>query len=66
MTRLSVPEMSCGHCKTAVEKAIASVDPRAGVYVDLTTRHVSITGGSDTGALLAALKTAGYEATVSG
>lgn len=65
MTRLSVPDMTCGHCKASVEKAIASVDPAASVDVDLASRQVSLTSGAEIGKLLAALKTAGYEATVS-
>ena len=42
MTILSIPEMSCGHCKASVEKAVASVDPAAKVAVDLTTRRADI------------------------
>lgn len=37
MTKLNVPGMSCGHCKAAVEKAVAGVDPGAHVDVDLGT-----------------------------
>jgi copper chaperone len=63
MTILSIPEMSCGHCKASVEKAVASVDPAAKVAVDLTTRRVDVSSVSTTAALIAALKVAGYEAT---
>ena len=66
MTRLSVPDISCGHCKATVEKAIASVDPAASVDVDLASREVRLTSGAEVAALLAALKSAGYEATVTG
>ena len=62
MTRLSIPEMSCGHCKASVEKAVTSVDPAARVAVDLITRRVNISSISTTAALIAALKVAGYEA----
>ena len=34
--RLSVPDMSCGHCKAAVERAIAEKDATASVTVDLS------------------------------
>jgi hypothetical protein len=27
MITLNVPDMSCGHCKATVEKAVAGVDP---------------------------------------
>jgi len=64
MTKLNVPEMSCGHCKASVEKAVASVDASAGVAVDLENRTVEVSGSVDEAALLAALKGEGYEATV--
>ena len=63
MTEFHVPEMSCGHCKAAIENAVASVDPNAEVEVDLDTRRVRVTTASATGALLDAMKTAGYDAT---
>jgi copper chaperone len=42
MTKLNVPKMSCGHCKAAIEKAVADVDADARVSVDLENRTVSI------------------------
>ena len=38
MTLLSVPDMSCGHCKASVEAALAPLPGMAPVEVDLTTR----------------------------
>ncbi|MDO8986392.1 heavy-metal-associated domain-containing protein [Cypionkella sp.] len=64
MTRLSIPSMSCGHCKATVEKTVASLDPAAKVAVDLATRHVDVTSTSTTAALIAALKGAGFAAAV--
>ena len=63
MTKLNVPDMTCGHCKAAVEKAVASVDTDAKVAVDLETRTVEIDTNADMAAILAALKEEGYEAT---
>ncbi len=63
MTTLSIPDMSCGHCKAAVEKALASVPGAGNVAVDLAARKASVTGPADTAALLAALDAAGYPAT---
>lgn len=63
MTRLKVPDMSCGHCKAAVEKAVASVDPGASVDVDLDRRIASITSNVGTAALIEALKGEGYDST---
>jgi len=64
MTKLNVPEMSCGHCKVAVEKAVADVDSAASVDVDLESRTVSIQSSVTDAALIAALKEGGYAATV--
>ena len=61
MTELKVPEMSCGHCKAAVEKAVASVDAGAEVKVDLENRTVSINSSADEATLIDALKSEGYE-----
>ncbi len=62
MTKFNVPDMSCGHCKSAVEKAVASVDPDARVQVDLDNRTVEIDAKVDDAALVAALKSEGYGA----
>ena len=63
MTKLNVPDMSCGHCKAAVEKAVAGVDAAATVNVDLDNRTVEIGSSADVATLIAALKEEGYEAT---
>jgi copper chaperone len=62
MTTLSIPDMSCGHCKATVEKALASVPGAGDVAVDLAARTASVTGPAETAALLAALDAAGYPA----
>ncbi len=64
MTTLNVPEMSCGHCKTVIEKAVAGVDADARVSVDLENRTVSIESAIVDAALIDALKAEGYKATV--
>lgn len=38
----NVPDMSCGHCKAAVEKAIADAGGRA--QVDLEQKRVQVDG----------------------
>lgn len=47
MTLLSVPDMSCGHCKASVEAALAPLPGMAPVEVDLTTRQVKVAGPVD-------------------
>lgn len=64
MTKLNVPGMSCGHCKSAVEKAVTGIDAGASVNVDLENRTVDIDSAVTDAALIDALKATGYEATV--
>ncbi|MDM7930946.1 cation transporter [Tabrizicola sp.] len=64
MTTLSIPDMSCGHCKSAVEAALAKVQAAGAVRVDLSTRQVQVDGNAALPALLAALDEAGYPALV--
>lgn len=54
-----VPEMSCGHCKAAIEKAVEQAG--GSVTVDLDARTVRIDGLS-ADAARAALAGAGFEA----
>ena len=60
--KLSIPDMSCGHCKAVVEKTIASQDPAARVVVDLGTKTAEVTSTAALEAILAALAAEGYPA----
>lgn len=64
MTLLSVPDMSCGHCKASVETALAALPDAGRIEVDLTTRHVTVTGAAAPATLLAALDGIGFPAQV--
>jgi copper chaperone len=59
MTRLSVPEMSCGHCKATIEAALAGIGAGA-VQVDLASRQ--LTADADAAAMIAALGKVGFGA----
>ncbi|MDA3858588.1 MAG: heavy-metal-associated domain-containing protein [Roseovarius sp.] len=37
-----VPDMSCGHCTGAIEKAIKAIDPTAKVSCDLDAYNVEV------------------------
>jgi copper chaperone len=65
MTTLSIPDMSCGHCKAAVTAALTAVPGVAAVEVDLSDRTARVGGNAPLPALLAALEQAGYPATAS-
>lgn len=64
-TVLDVPEMSCGHCKVTVEKALLEVDGVATATVDLEAKTAAVEhddGVSDQ-VLAAAVGAAGYSVT---
>lgn len=61
MLKLTVPDMNCGHCVSAVTKALKGVDAGADVAVDLDTKVVTIRSDASGEALAAALRKAGYE-----
>jgi copper chaperone len=63
MTILSIPDMSCNHCRAAVEEALAAVPGVGQVTVDLAARAATVSGPADLAPLLAALDAAGYPAT---
>lgn len=61
--KFHVPDMSCGHCTSAITKSIAATDPSAKVSTDLGTHMVSVESGKPVADIAAAIKSAGYEAT---
>ncbi|MBA4323655.1 MAG: heavy metal transport/detoxification protein [Rhodobacter sp.] len=64
MTTLSIPDMSCNHCRAAVEAALGTVPESGTVTVDLTTRQVKVSGPAPVAKLIQALDQAGYPASV--
>lgn len=61
MVTLEVDDMTCGHCVSAITRAVKSIDPGANVDVDLATHRVEIEpteSGADI--LSGAIKAAGY------
>ena len=63
MTILSIPDMSCGHCKASVEAALAPIASK--VEVDLPARRVTVEGAGEA-ELLKALESVGFPAKVVG
>lgn len=62
MTTFSIPDMSCGHCKAAVEAAVLKLDPQASVVVDLKLRQAEVTTSLPDMALINALNAVGFPA----
>ena len=62
MITLSVPDMSCGHCKASVETALAPLSND--VQVDLQSRQVQLHTNAPLDTVLVALLEVGFDATV--
>lgn len=61
---LSVPEISCGHCKSSIEGAVAPLDGVDKVEVHIEERTVDLDyDGTDAtfNAIVAAIEDQGYE-----
>lgn len=56
----SVPGISCGHCKSAIEGSVGVVAGVASVAVDVDAKSVTVEGGDDS-AIRAAIDAAGYD-----
>jgi len=63
-TELNISGMTCGHCQTAVTKALKNVPGVKNAQVDLQTGTALIEGQVDTQALVAAVTEEGYGAQV--
>lgn len=64
MTRLSVPDMSCGHCKASVETTLSALPDSGTIDVDLDRGEVAVSGPAAPAALVAALAGIGFPARV--
>jgi copper chaperone len=62
MEKFNVPDMSCGHCTAAIEDSVLDADEGAEVICDLDTHTVTVNSVLDPGAIRAAIKAAGFEA----
>ncbi len=63
-TTLTVPAISCAHCKGAIEGAVAQLDGVDTVTVDIAGRRVDVRfdeGRVKPDAIVAAIEGAGYE-----
>jgi len=57
----SVPGISCGHCKNAIEGELATLDGVESALVDIDAKTVVVVGEITEDAVRAAVDEAGYE-----
>lgn len=58
----SVPGISCGHCKSAIESEVSAVDGIGSVEVDIDAKTVTVDlGSASEDSVIAAVDEAGYE-----
>ena len=60
MIEMILPDMSCGHCASAIAQTCKLVDPKAQVEVDVGTKSVKIDSTEDRADFAEALSEAGY------
>lgn len=56
-----VPDISCGHCRSAIEGEVGALDAVDTVAVDIEARTVTVEGDASDEAIRAAIVEAGYE-----
>jgi len=57
----NVPDISCNHCKRAIEEAVAAIPEVDSVVVTVDRRVVEVAGVASDDAVIAAIQLAGYE-----
>ena len=66
MAKFNVPNMSCGHCATAIENAVTTADASATLRFDLESRTVAIASDLDDATLAGILENEGYPSELAG
>lgn len=59
----TVPGISCGHCRAAIESELTPLSGVESVVVDIDSKVVTVTGEVTADAVRAAIDEAGYEVT---
>jgi copper chaperone len=66
MTTLSIPDMSCGHCRASITEALRLLPGVTGLAFDAEARTARIEGTAPADSLIRALDQIGFPATVAG
>jgi copper chaperone CopZ len=64
MLKFKVEGMNCAHCVGRIQDALSQLAPGSAVSVDIPLREVSLAADLDPARAIAAMKAAGYDATV--
>ena len=64
MTTLSIPDMSCGHCRAAITEALGGLDGIGEIRFDAAARRAEIGGTVPDATLIATLDAIGFPASV--
>jgi len=59
---LTIPDMSCGHCRASVVAALTALDHGAQVVIDMERRQAEVTTVAPANAVIAALAAVGFPA----
>jgi copper chaperone len=62
MTRLSIPDMSCGHCRASITAALTPLPGVSSLTFDAENRAATVFGTANTADLIAALSRIGFTA----
>lgn len=62
MATFSIPNMTCGHCKTKIEDAVLDLDEGATLDFDMEARELDADTVLSTEQVIGAITGAGYEA----
>ncbi|MDX3925172.1 MAG: heavy-metal-associated domain-containing protein [Shinella sp.] len=65
MIKFEIPDMTCGHCVSTVEKAIKAADPNASAKIDLGSKTVSVETALAPEVISASIADAGYTPSLS-
>lgn len=57
----TVPDISCDHCKQAIESEVGALDGVSAVRVDVDGRTVTVEGRATDDEITGAIREAGYE-----
>lgn len=62
MTKLSIPDMSCGHCRASIEAALAPLPGVQKISFDAEARTATVEGPAPAATLIKALDEIGFPA----